>query len=98
MASRQTPELWFDICEENNQNTDILIVISDSEAVVNHIAYFLANETQGEIFDKQNQPINADSLKDKMGDSDLENRLQLAKNSIWRTSSEQNPYPNLKND
>ena len=96
MKSRQNKDLWFDIGWINKESTLILEVTSDKIENVNIIAYFLAKETNGEIFDGTDKPISLDTLKNKMGNFDLKARLLLAEQSIWRKSSETNQYPNLE--
>jgi hypothetical protein len=96
MKSRQNKDLWFDIGWINKVSTLILEVTSDKIENVNIIAYFLAKETNGEIFDDTDKPISLDTLKNKMGNFDLKARLLLAEQSIWRKSSETNQYPNLE--
>lgn len=96
MKSRQNKDLWFDIGWINKENTSILEVTSDKIENVNIIAYFLAKETNGEIFDDTDKPISLEVLKNKMGNFDLKANLLLAEESIWRKSSEINQYPNLE--
>jgi hypothetical protein len=94
MSSRKNPKLSFEITKENEQPL-IFEVSSGWEVITNVISYFLARETSGEILDNNNQSISLDILKNKMGDFNLDERLLLADKSIWRQSSDQNPYPNL---
>jgi len=94
MRSRNNPDLHFKILPVSN-NPLLLEVSSTSKEIVCQIAYFLAMETQGEILDKSNKIGSLDSLKEKMGDFKLQERLQIAENSIWRKATEDNPYPNL---
>ncbi|NDV60548.1 hypothetical protein [Bacteroides sp. 519] len=96
MCSRQIKDLWFDISWINKDDTSILEVTSNKIENVYIIAYFLAKETNGEVFDNTDKSVPLETLKLKMGDFELERRLQLAEQSIWRKSSETNPYPNLE--
>ncbi len=96
MHSRQNKDLWFDIDKVDENNTSILEVTSDKIENVNIIAYFLAKETDGIVLDNTDRPISLEILKMKMGDFDLEKRLLFADQSIWRKSTEANPYPNIE--
>ncbi len=96
MCSRENGQS-FDISPDNEEET-ILKITAERQEDVNALAYFLAKETNGEILDADNQIIDAETLKSQLGDFDLENRLRLAKESIWRQTSAENPYPNLKKE
>lgn len=96
MSSRQVKDLWFDINWINNNGMLILEITSNKTETVNIIAYFLAKETDGQILDNTNNIVSLDTLKSSMGNFDLEKRLLLAEQSVWRKSSETNQYPNLK--
>jgi len=98
MCSRQVQGLWFDICWVHKEDKSILEVTSDKLENVNTIAYFLAKETNGLIIDNTDSIIPFETLKNKMGDFDLESRLISADKSIWRKSSEANQYPNLEDE
>lgn len=93
MRSRENKDLWFEIFP-NEGEENVLIVQSDNIETVNIIAYFLARETQGIIFDN-GKIIPLEYLQKNMGDFQLTQRLLLADNCIWRKSKETNPYPNL---
>jgi len=94
MTSRQNAELGFAIEKENNEPL-IFVVSSDREDITNAVSYFLARETTGEILDDNNRSYPFDILKNKVGNFNLDERLKLADESIWRQSSDKNPYPNL---
>ena len=94
MRSRENGQ-WFDIqCIE--KDNFIFKITSDTQENVCRIAYFLAEETKGVILNNENQIINHDDVILKMGNFDLKERLYLAEKSIWRKSSEDNPYPKLQ--
>ncbi len=95
MRSREVQGLWFDICWVHKEDKSLLEVTSNKLENVNIIAYFLAKEANGVILDNTGNLVPIETLKNKMGDFDLESRLVLADKSIWRKSSETNKYPNL---
>ena len=94
MSSRQESNLSFEIWPLN-ESPLILSVFSENSENAYRIAYFLARETNGAILNENNESIQLDSLLDKLGDFDLEERLFLADKSIWRQATDENPYPNL---
>ena len=94
MRSRTNADLHFEICPIHETSL-ILEVTSGKEENVYRIAYFLATETKGEVLDDANKILPLERLKEKMGDFNLQERLLIAKNSIWRKATEDNPYPNL---
>lgn len=93
---RQDTSKWFDISPANNSDKSILEVSAGEEKDVYAVAYFLAKETQGEVLDIDHNPIALEALTQKIGDFPLQERLALADKSIWQLSSEENPYPNVK--
>jgi hypothetical protein len=95
MGSRQDSNLNFDIYPIR-ENPLILGVSSRKAENAYRIAYFLAKETTGEILDENDEIVSLDSLIEKMGDFNLQERLLSADKSIWRQASTENPYPNLK--
>ena len=97
MTSRQNSDLSFEIRQINKEPL-ILEVTSEKAENANIIAYFLARETKGEILNDSNEIISLTSLIEKMGDFNLQERLTLADKSIWRKTTEGNPYPNLNNN
>jgi hypothetical protein len=94
MCCRENSNMWFEI-EKINDAPCIFKVTSDTEQFTCRIAYFLAIETQGEILTDNYDKQNLSELTEKMGNFDLNAHLLLAKNSIWRKATENNPYPNL---
>ncbi len=96
MRSRQNKDLCFEIWKTND-NPLIFEVSSEKIETANIIAWFLARETRGEILDEENNIIPMENLEEKMGGFNLAERLKLADESIWRTATEENPYPNLTN-
>ncbi|HKO77913.1 MAG TPA: hypothetical protein VJU52_11875 [Flavobacterium sp.] len=97
MTSRQNSNLSFEI-RPTDEDPLILEVSSEKAENANIIAYFLARETKGEILKDSNEIISLSSLIEKMGDFNLQERLSLADKSIWRKTTEANPYPNLNNN
>ena len=97
MTSRQNSNLSFEI-RPTDEDPLILEVSSEKAENANIIAYFLARETKGEILNDSNEIISLSSLIEKMGDFNLQERLSLADKSIWRKTTEANPYPNLNNN
>jgi hypothetical protein len=95
MCCRQNSDLQFNICDIN-QEPLIFEVSANAIEIVHIIAYFLAKETKGEVWNENNHLLSLDGLLSRMGDFDVKNRLELAENSIWRKSSEENSYPNLE--
>ena len=93
MASRET-ELCFSI-DKLTDDPLVLEVSSKQESTMYAIAYFLARETYGEIIDKEGNTLLFSEVVSKMGNFQLKHHLELADQSIWRTSSEENPYPEL---
>lgn len=97
MTSRQYSDLSFEI-RPINEDPLILEVSSEKAENANIVAYFLARETKGEILNESNEIISLNCLIEKMGDFNLQERLSLADKSIWRKTTEANPYPNLNNN
>jgi len=95
VRSRENSDLWFEIYKEDEEQSLILKVSSKNIETTYIIAYFLARETNGEVLDNDNEIILMSTLEKLMGDFDLENRLLIADNSIWREATTNNPYPNL---
>lgn len=96
MRSRNNADVHFEISPVN-ENPLVLKVASEKPENVYRIAYFLAKETNGEVINEKNETVLRDSLKEKVGDFNLEERLLLADKSIWRKATEENPYPNFNN-
>ncbi|PID90936.1 MAG: hypothetical protein CSA97_00305 [Bacteroidetes bacterium] len=94
MSSRAGEYIRFDI-DCYSVDPLILEVEGSSSEVAYRVAYFLARETNGYVTDCEGKAISDVDLVEHMGDFDLEGRLELADASIWRSSSDVNPYPNL---
>ena len=94
MCSRSNPDLSFEIYPAN-ENPLVLAVFAKKTENAYRIAYFLAKETKGEVLNDADETAPLTHLVDKMGDFNLEERLSLADHSVWRKSTEENPYPNL---
>lgn len=96
MRSRQEKEAWFDISWIDQSDTSMLKVSANNIENARMVAYFLAKETAGEVFDNNDDFVPLETLENNPGDFELEARLLLAAQSIWRKSSATNPYPNLE--
>lgn len=94
MRSRET-DVYFDISPDNEEETILKITASGADEV-KAIAYFLAKETKGEILTADNQIVSLEKIKSEITNFKLEERLQLAQKSIWRQTSQENPFPHLK--
>lgn len=94
--SRENASKWLDISPSAYGDKTILEVSAGEESEVYALAYFLAQETQGEVFNANDVPLSVEELTQKMGDFPLQERLALAQKSIWRLSCKENPYPNVK--
>ncbi|MDO1451958.1 hypothetical protein Q0590_37160 [Rhodocytophaga aerolata] len=99
IASRENKDEVIDINPINN-NPLILEIKASNEILGNRVAYFLAKETLGQVIYKEETDLtDADFLLDKLGSNfNLQEALERAERSIWRKSTLENPYPNLKND
>ncbi|QHT70253.1 hypothetical protein GXP67_28190 [Rhodocytophaga rosea] len=108
-ASRDWTELYIASRENKNEVIDInpininpliLEIKASSEILGNKAAYFLAKETSGQVMYQEETRLNdADFLLDKLGiDFNIQDALEMSKRSVWRKSSLENPYPNLKID
>lgn len=101
--SRVWTELYMNSCENElcfsiDKLTDepfVFEVSSKQESTMYAVAYFLARETYGEIRDEDGNILLFSEVVEKMGDFNLKFRLELADHSIWRQTSEENPYPEL---
>jgi hypothetical protein len=75
----------------------IFEVISPNESIANRVALFLAKETDGQILRSDNSSQPYDALTNKLGnDFNLAEALTRADQSVWRESTLENPYPNIK--
>ena len=98
-ASRDWTELYMSSREIGNQTFEILKikdeplvfeVSSANHCLLNRVTFFLKRETNG-ITEETDE-----TLVQNMGeDFDLEEALKRADESVWRTSSLDNPYPNI---
>jgi hypothetical protein len=96
MSSRVISGEYFEINQISEQPL-IFEVRSPNESIANRVALFLARESTGHIIgiDGSLQPY--ESLIDKLGHSfDLPKAFERADQSIWRQSTLEKPYPNLK--
>ena len=75
----------------------VLVVESDDSALAARVAMFLARETAGDVGWDGVSFGSADSLAPHLGkDFDLPAAFARADQSVWRTATEQDPYPNLR--
>jgi hypothetical protein len=95
MSSRVVEE-YFEIGQVSKQPL-IFEVISPNVSIASRVAFFLAKETCGQIIGSDNSLRPYDYLTDKLGkDFNLSEALMRAEQSIWRESTLENPYPNIK--
>jgi len=97
LQDRAHPE---SIVEVHTVDLDPLILAVDSEqpTLAARVAFFLAHETHGEVSSETGVFGSPDSLLPRLGvDFDLAEALKRAHESVWRTATEENPYPNLSN-
>ena len=86
------------IVEVHPLELDPLVLAIDSEqiALAARVALFLARETAGEVAAQPGVFSSPDSLIPLLGvDFDLAEALRRADQSVWRSATEENPYPNL---
>ena len=93
VSSREN-ELCFSI-DQISDDPLTFEVSSKQETTMYAIAYFLARETYGEVVEKDGTMLLFSDVVEAMGDFPLNKHLAIADHSIWRTSSEENPYPDL---
>jgi hypothetical protein len=103
-ASRSWTELYmrsrerkggFEISQVSD-NPKIFEVKSSNGYMANRAALFLARETAGMIVSPDNALHSYHVLVLKLGDFDLQQALERADQSVWRKSTPELPYPNLK--
>ncbi|MNJ91827.1 hypothetical protein D3C87_94820 [compost metagenome] len=70
-------------------------VSSKQQHTMYAIAYFLARETYGEVIEKDGSILLLSDVVKLTGNFQLNKHLAIADQSIWRTTSEENPYPHL---
>ncbi|MBP2546865.1 hypothetical protein [Acinetobacter guillouiae] len=104
LTSRHWTELYISSREIDNytfsisplQNDPLILQIQTSQKSICYaIAYFLAIETQGSVFNNQGIPLSSQHIENKLKNFPLTEHLAFANESVWRNSSEDNPYPNL---
>ena len=93
-VSSRAIDLCFSIDKLTNEPL-VLEVSSKQESTTYAVAYFLARETYGEIIDKEGNYLLFSDVAALTGNFPLEKHLAIADHSIWRTTSEENPYPDL---
>jgi hypothetical protein len=96
MASREVQGQYFEIYQMS-ESPLIFEVKSPNINIANRVALFLAKETNGQIISPDNNLYPYNFLTDKLGDSyNLQEAFERADRSIWRESTLENPYPNIK--
>ena len=105
VTSRQWTELYISSRVMNDYKFSVypaheeplILTIHASRKYISYaIAYFLAIETQGEIFNNTTGVIlSPEYIQNKLKNFPLQKHLTFAQNSVWRKSTEDNPYPNL---
>ncbi len=93
VSSRET-ELCFSI-DKISEDPLTFEVSSKQESTMYAVAYFLARETYGEIVKKDGSMLLFSDVVELMGDFPLNKHLAIADHSIWRTTSAENPYPDI---
>ena len=96
LRDRADPE---DVVEVHPVDLDPLVLAIDSEkaALAARVAFFLAREAHGDVASEPGAFASANSLLPHLGvDFDLAEALRRADASVWRSATEENPYPNLK--
>ena len=93
VSSRET-ELCFSM-DKISDDPLTFEVSSKQQSTLYAMAYFLARETYGEIVEKDGSILLFSDVVKLMGDFPLNKHLAIADHSIWRTTSAENPYPNL---
>lgn len=105
-ASRHWTELYLSSRQNVNENIHIYPVSEDplvleisgsTPELMSSVAYFLAFETNGQLFRNESltNVIQLEDLKSEVGSFDIERAIKRTKESVWRNSSMDNPYPNL---
>lgn len=93
MASREISNTRFEIIA-SRKNSSLFTVCSKNEWITRRVAYFLARETQGTIFQEGNL-VDPAELAHQLGDDfNLNEALHRADSCIWRQSTLENKYPN----
>lgn len=93
MSSRET-ELCFSI-DKRTDDPLVFEVTSKQESTMYAVAYFLARETYGEVMEKDGNILLLSEVAQLTESFNLKHHLELADHSIWRTTSEENPHPEL---
>lgn len=70
-------------------------VSSKQESIMYALAYFLARETFGQVVEKDGGILLFSDVVKLTGDFPLNKHLAIADQSVWRTTSVENPYPDL---
>jgi hypothetical protein len=105
-ASRHWTDLYLSSRQNSNETIEIypasedpliLQINGSTNEIVSRAAYFLALETGGQLFKDESlsNDIKLEDLKLQVGNFDIETAIKRTKESIWRKSSIDNPYPNL---
>ena len=94
LCSRQNSDEMIDISPVS-ENPLILRVNGSTSEMVSRAAYFLAVETNGQLFTDEalSNSIGLEDLKLQVGNFDIENAMKRTRESRWRKSSIDKPYP-----
>jgi hypothetical protein len=87
-----------DIVEIHPVELEPLLLAVDSEqpTLAARVAFFLAREANGEVAIEPGAFSSPDSLLPHLGvDFDHAEACRRADRSVWRSATEENPYPNL---
>jgi hypothetical protein len=106
-ASRTWTQLYIGSREVKGQSIDICPLTSDplimkiqspDKELAKQVTLFLSEETNGEIFADEalRTRLTNDEIKRNINVKDYNQRKLRTKNSIWRQSTLDNPYPNLQ--
>jgi len=107
-ASQEWTDLYLGSRENANESIEIFPVTEDplilqisgsTKEMAARVAYFLLHETAGQLFEDETLSgnIKLEDLKIQLGNFDIEKATKRTTESVWRKSSLDNPYPNLKN-
>ena len=107
-ASRTWTELYIGSREVKDQLIDIYPLTTDplimkiqspDKELAKQVTLFISEETDGEIFADESllTRLTNDEVKRNLNVEDYNQKKLRTKDSIWRQSTLDNPYPNLHN-
>lgn len=96
LANRENKNEYATISQDE-EKVDVYLIESSTEEFGYLLTYFLAEEMNAivSLNDDFANLIEQKDLKAKLSKYNLEEALNRTKNSIWRQSTLENPYPNL---